>query len=122
MSDGRVKHWIRVPDKSTLNVSVTGTTKIEFVLAILDWLDSANNGAAETLDSVRGDPVELRLRAPRSYSADVVLTYQTGATATVKAEIITPSGERHGKPYSISLKGKAKQMEFVSFFIFTQQA
>ena len=117
-SEERVEQWVRVPDRSTLQIVVTGTTEDESVIATVDGLDSDNNVTVKTLNTVTGKPFEMEIAKGKRYSVDILLTYQTAATAVVHAEVHTGQGEQYGEAYHKTLVGKAKSEEFVSFFLF----
>jgi hypothetical protein len=118
MPEERIELWIRIPDQSKLNISVTGTTANESLMATVDGLDRQNNKFQKPLDTATGKPFTLTIRKGNRYSIDILLNWQTVATASVRAEVLTPSGERFGKLYTIDLRGKAKQEEFISLALF----
>jgi hypothetical protein len=118
MSEERVEFWIRIPDESTLNISVTGTTAAESLMATVDGLDSNNNTFLESLDTAKGTTFQRPIRKGDRYAVDILLNWQTTATASVRAEVLTQSGERFGKLYTIELIGQANQEEFISLAFF----
>jgi uncharacterized cupredoxin-like copper-binding protein len=117
-SENRVEQWIRVPDKSTLIITAKGTTATQSVLATIDAQDGDNNVTDEPINTVTGAPFKMKIRQGMRYSVDVILVWQTQATATVTAEIRTPEDERYGDLYSIDLDGEKGAEEFVSLFVF----
>jgi hypothetical protein len=117
----RVKQWSRVADGSTLEIVITGTTKDEAISASVDWLDSANNGKEEPVDTVSGKPTKLKLKSPRAYSVDVLVHFVTKATVTIDVRVVKPDGTTHGAPFDQTFTAPANANEFFSFFVFTSQ-
>jgi hypothetical protein len=120
-NESRVKTWARVPDGATLTLSVTGTTKDEFVLGTVDALSSENVKTLKQLNTEKGTPFSMSIGKGMQYSVDILLLFQTAATATVSAEI-TKNGVRHGKPFNPSpVRGRKDAEEFFSLVILAER-
>ena len=113
-----VAGWARVPDGSTLTVSVVCSTPQETVTASFEMLPSEGKFIEKLLNSATGKAEKFRLSAPLRYSADVLLHFDTAATVTVAAAVLQPDGTVHGTPYENEITRTAGQDVFVSFFVF----
>ena len=114
--------WFNVPARSALIISVTGTTKDQFVLATLDGVVTTSTGAIEKkitgiLNTATGDEEDIPLKASRLYVVDVDLTFITDATAVVEARVEQSDGTVFGKKFKTTLARKKGSVEAVTLFV-----
>ena len=112
-----VDGWSRVPDGSTFVVSALCDDSQETVTASFEMLSSTGKYIEKLLNSATGKEAKFPLSSPLRYSSDVLLHFDTAATATVTASIIKPDGSPHGDPYENTISRAQSEDVFVSFFI-----
>jgi hypothetical protein len=112
-----IEGWIRVPDNSTCEFVVTGTTAAATLTASLEMLDANGVFTERILDTAHGQPFSKTLRKPhRRYSADILLHFDTAATAHVQVRVLDSSNQLYGRPYDQQITGGKGADKFVSFF------
>jgi hypothetical protein len=107
---GSLKIWLRVPDRSRLELSVTGPPDGGFVSGARLLEDDGTN-AAETMlehDEISPGPHPIKLEKGFSYTIRVRVAELTPdpITVTIEARILKPNGDHFGKDYSFPVTGK----------------
>lgn len=110
MADKLFNVWENIPDRSKLVISTETKDSNTFVVAILDGIFVSPSGKIEeqvsdVLNAATGDEKSITCRSPRRLVIDVIHTFVTNATVTVKAHIQLPGGGVH-KPFVSKLTRK----------------
>lgn len=117
--------WTDIPSRSSLVVSVRGSTSDKLIIATLDGIETSPTGTIQKkitgiLDTVKGTPDEVALKAARIYTVDVVNTFVTDAEAVVHAHVEGPDGEQIDDALDTSLKRKKGEVEAVTLIVATR--
>lgn len=112
----RIKIWNRVPDRSTLHVTVDGGTgTARGILTVSDGTTRDFDDAA-----LRAG-VSIPLRTPKLYNLTLVLTFAAASTMTVKAHVALPNGNHHGQDFEEPVTGAAGDVKTVALGVITRQ-
>jgi hypothetical protein len=107
---GSLKIWLRVPDRSQLELSVTGPPDGGFVSGARLLEDDGTNVSEATLehDDISPGPHSVKLKKSFSYTIRVRVAEVTPdpITVTIEARIVKPNGDHFGKDYSFPVTGK----------------
>lgn len=111
------KTWQNVPNGSTLILAlevpagkiVTGNVTIEA------------GGVRTTVDDARLQPGPARvlLESPKSYAAEVEITFADACVAKFNARIETPAGAQHGDAMEFTPQGAAGGVDLGTINVFT---
>jgi hypothetical protein len=123
MADKLFNVWENVPDRSKLVISTETKDSNTFVVATLDGIFVLPSGKIEekvsdVLNAATGDPESINCRSPRRLVIDVIHTFVTDATVTVKAHI-QPTGGGINKPFVSKLTRKKGAVEAVTLMVLT---
>jgi len=107
---GSLKIWLRVPDRSRLELSVTGPPDGGFVSGARLLEDDDQNVSEKMLEhnDISPGPLPVALEKGFTYTIRVRVAELTPdpITVAIDARIIKPNGDPFGKDYSFSVTGK----------------
>ena len=100
-----LKIWIRVPDKTDLELWVESADDKWVSGARL--IDDQGNEQQWSDTDLHPGPATKRIRSPRSWTARVAVSFTGKATATIRARLVKQNGDVHGKPYAYKVSGNS---------------
>jgi hypothetical protein len=115
--------WSDVPNGSTLEISVKGTTSDNFIVATVEYrVAPGQKGKLPTNKAVldtTGTPLVIPLKSPNLYSAQILIAFMTDADGKFRAVVKTPSGKQFGKALAFDFSGKAGDVVSATLLVIT---
>src|SRR5262245_4440703 len=107
---GSLKIWLRVPDKSRLELSVTGPPDSGFVSGARLLEDDGTNASETMLEHDEISPRPQPITHEKGFSCTIRVRVAEltpdPITVTIEARILKPNGDHFGKDYSFPVTGK----------------